>query len=59
MLQAYNNSEQREATSPSEDDGVVEQRYNIRNFWLFNPKSEELLISLLCPKVRAIRFGNS
>ena len=26
-------------------------QYNLRNFWLFNPKSEELLISLLCPKV--------
>ena len=25
-----------------------------RNFWLFNPKSEELLISLLCPKVRMV-----
>ena len=26
-------------------------QYNLRNFWLFNRKSEELLISLLCPKV--------
>jgi len=30
--------------------------YNIKNFWLFNPKSEELQISLLCPKLEKIRL---
>ena len=31
-------------------------QYNLRNFWLFNPKSEELLISLLCPKVCPLQY---
>lgn len=30
--------------------------FGIKNFWLFNPKSEELLLSLLCPNLEKIRL---
>jgi len=30
--------------------------YNIKNFWLFNPPSEELNVSQLCPKLEKIRL---
>jgi hypothetical protein len=30
--------------------------FGIKNFWLFNPKSEELLLSLLCPELERIRL---
>jgi hypothetical protein len=30
--------------------------FGIKNFWLFNPKSEELLLSLFCPRLERIRL---
>ena len=30
--------------------------FGIKNFWLFNPKSEELLLALLCPNLEKIRL---
>jgi len=35
---------------------TVDKPYNIKNFWLFNPKSEELQVSVLCPKLEKIRL---
>jgi len=55
-LQAQNNRAVNSETPPTDATGVVKTQYNIRNFWLFNPKSEELLISLLCPKLEKMRL---
>ena len=30
--------------------------YNIKNFWLFNPNTEELQVSPLCPRLEKIRL---
>ena len=66
MFQALNNEQQQEIVIKEQNTGILQYikgrllkkyvegektQYNLRNFWLFNPKSEELLISLLCPKV--------
>jgi len=54
-LQALNNEQQQEIVIKETNTGEKTQ-YNLRNFWLFNPKSEELLISLLCPKLEKMRL---
>eukprot|EP00092_Neocalanus_flemingeri_P026042 GFUD01028227.1.p1 GENE.GFUD01028227.1~~GFUD01028227.1.p1 ORF type:complete len:553 (+),score=129.57 GFUD01028227.1:75-1733(+) len=42
--------------SPNSDIITTVEPYNIKNFWLFNPKSEELVVSMLCPKLEKIRL---
>ena len=32
------------------------QGYNIKNFWLFNPKTEELQVEPFCPRLEKIRL---
>jgi len=54
-LQALNNEQSQEMVIKEAGTGEKTQ-YNLRNFWLFNPKSEELLISLLCPKLEKMRL---
>jgi len=51
-LQAYQAARE---NSPSINNNNMEP-YNIKNFWLFNPKSEELNVSVLCPKLEKIRL---
>ena len=38
---------------PEEEDT---RGYNIKNFWLFNPKTEELQVAPFCPKLEKIRL---
>ena len=55
----YNNNPEEE-----EDTLGVQQRheegspqgYSIKNFWLFNPKTEELQVEPFCPRLEKIRL---
>ena len=58
----YNNNIQEEeemlsAPKPRlEEEGPTHQCYNIKNFWLFNPNTEELQVAPLCPRLEKIRL---
>merc|ERR1740128_491625 len=45
------NQAARENSPSMNNTAITVEPYNIKNFWLFNPKSEELAVSLLCPKL--------
>ena len=54
----YNNNIQEEEdmiSAPRLEEGPT-HCYNIKNFWLFNPNTEELQVSPLCPRLEKIRL---
>ena len=56
----YNNNIQEEVgdtlhAPPRLEEGPA-QGYGIKNFWLFNPKTEELQVAPLCPRLEKIRL---
>ena len=60
----YNNNIQEEEEEEGGLLGVQKQRpeeeshqgYSIKNFWLFNPKTEELQVAPFCPRLEKIRL---
>ena len=56
----YNNNIQEDVgdtlhAQPRLEEGPA-QDYSIKNFWLFNPKTEELQVAPLCPRLEKIRL---
>jgi len=53
-IESKNNNEGEELSEIPQMKSITQ--FKIKNFWLFNPKSEELIVSLLCPRLEKIRL---